>query len=84
MKTDDKKDTQFEPGKFVPVAFSAWEGSNEETGTQRSISAWYLIILEQQIPSTVYYYPILAIFAVVGIEFVLISWIRKMKNEGSS
>ena len=84
LKTDDKKDTQFEPGKFVPVAFSAWEGSNEETGTQRSISAWYLIILEQQIPSTVYYYPILAIFAVVGIEFVLISWIRKMKNEGSS
>ncbi len=84
LKTDDKKDTQFEPGKFVPVAFSAWEGSNEETGTQRSISAWYLIILEQQIPSTVYYYPILAIFAVVGIEFILIGWIRKMKNEGSS
>jgi DMSO reductase family type II enzyme heme b subunit len=84
LKTDDKKDTQFESGKFVPVAFSAWEGSNEETGTLRSISAWYLIILEQQIPSTVYYYPILAIFAVVGIEFVLISWIRKMKNEGSS
>ena len=84
LKTDDKKDTQFEPGKFVPVAFSAWEGSNEETGTLRSISAWYLIILEQQIPSTVYYYPILAIFAVVGIEFILIGWIRKMKNEGSS
>jgi DMSO reductase family type II enzyme heme b subunit len=84
LKTDDKKDAQFEPGKFVPVAFSAWEGSNEETGTQRSISAWYLIILESQIPNTVYYYPILAIFAVVGLEFILIGWIRKMKNEGNS
>ena len=79
LKNDDKKDTQFEPGKFTPVAFSAWEGSNEEAGTQRSISAWYFLILEAQIPKTVYYYPILAIFAVVAVEFILIGLIRKRK-----
>ena len=84
LKTDDKKDAQFEPGRFIPVAFSAWEGSNEETGTKRSISAWYLLILEAQIPKTVYYYPVLAIFAVVGLEFILISWLRKKHKEESS
>tara|TARA_B100000315_G_scaffold76786_1_gene70175 strand:+ start:1106 stop:2560 length:1455 start_codon:yes stop_codon:yes gene_type:complete len=84
LTTEDKKDTQFVAGQFIPIAFSAWEGSNEETGTKRSISANYLLVLEAQIPKTVYYYPILAIFAVVGIEFILIGWIRKMKNEASS
>ena len=80
LKTDDKKDTQFEPGRFIPVAFSAWEGSNEETETKRSISANYLLVLEAQIPNTVYYYPFLAIFAVAGLEFIFIGWIRKMRQ----
>ena len=79
LKTDDKKDAQFEPGKFIPVAFSAWEGSNEETGTKRSISAWYFLILEAQIPKTVYYYPLLAIIIVAAFEFSLIKLIRKKK-----
>ena len=84
LKTDDQKDIQFEPGKFIPVAFSAWEGSNGETETKRSISAWYFLILEAQISKGVYYYPFLAIFAVAALEFVLIGWIRKNKNEVSS
>ncbi len=83
LKTDDQKDAQFEPGRFIPVAFSAWEGSNEETETKRSISAWYFLILEAQIPKTVYYYPFLAIFAVAGLEFIIIGWIRKKKKEAS-
>jgi DMSO reductase family type II enzyme heme b subunit len=84
LKTDDQKDAQFEPGKFIPVAFSAWDGRNGETETKRSISAWYFLILEAQIPKIVYYYPILAIFAVAAFEFILISWITKEKKEASS
>lgn len=79
LTTDDKKDTQLVPGKFIPIAFSAWEGSNKETGTKRSISSWYFLILEARLPKEIYYYPFLAIFAVAVVEFIIIGWVRKNK-----
>jgi DMSO reductase family type II enzyme heme b subunit len=39
-------DLQFTEGSFIPVAFSAWDGSNSETGTKHTLTAWYWLLLE--------------------------------------
>lgn len=39
LPKDPDKDVPFERGKLIPLAFHAWDGSNGETGLQRSISS---------------------------------------------
>ncbi len=36
----------FEQGDFVPIAFSVWDGFNEERGNKRGITSWYHLYLE--------------------------------------
>lgn len=36
----------FAEGTFVPIAFSLWDGFNEERGNRRGITAWYHLYLE--------------------------------------
>jgi DMSO reductase family type II enzyme heme b subunit len=38
--------TTFEPGGFVPVAFSVWDGFAREGGSRRGVTAWYHVYLE--------------------------------------
>ncbi|MEN8198392.1 MAG: ethylbenzene dehydrogenase-related protein, partial [Pseudomonadota bacterium] len=39
-------DLQFTEGEFIPVAFSAWDGSNAEAGTKHTLTTWYWLLLE--------------------------------------
>lgn len=57
LETDDKKDLQLEPGVFVPIAFSVWDGSNGDVGTKRVISSWYSFVLEPVPSSKRFIYP---------------------------
>jgi DMSO reductase family type II enzyme heme b subunit len=36
----------FEPGGFVPAAFSVWDGFAREGGSRRGVTAWYHVYLE--------------------------------------
>lgn len=36
----------FTEGAFVPVAFSIWDGFNEERGNRRGITSWYHVYVE--------------------------------------
>ena len=69
LSTDNKDgDLQFEEGRFIPIAFSAWDGSNGETGNQRAISAWYYLYLEPSPTKTRFVYPIIAVVAIAAAE----------------
>ncbi len=57
LKTEDKKDLQLEPGVFVPIAFSAWDGSNGDVDTKRTITSWYTFTLEPVPSSRRFVYP---------------------------
>ena len=57
LKTDDKKDLQLEPGVFVPIAFSAWDGANGDVDTKRVITSWYTFALEPVPSSRRFVYP---------------------------
>ncbi len=81
LTTEDGNDIQFEPEKFIPIAFSAWDGSNGETGAKNSISAWYYLILDQPAPKTQYSYPPLAAFIVIGLQLLLSLQIRRKEGQ---
>jgi DMSO reductase family type II enzyme heme b subunit len=47
LTTEDKDDDiQFEKGRFIPITFAAWDGSNGETGGKCAISTWHYLLLE--------------------------------------
>ena len=47
-----EKDIQFTEGKFIPVAFAAWDGSNNgEKGSKHTMTTWYWLLLK---PATGY------------------------------
>lgn len=81
LKTGDADDIQIAPGTFVPIAFSAWDGSNGDHDTARSVSAWYHLLLELPTPPTRYIYPSLIAVGVVLAEFwVVARYKRKRKG----
>ncbi len=43
---DPQSDIQFTEGKFIPIAFSAWDGSNSEKGTRHTLTTWYWLLLK--------------------------------------
>lgn len=67
----------FDPGTFIPIAFSAWDGSNGESGTKRSVSSWYYLLLEPVRSKTIYAYPVLAFLFVGGLEWAYFKRRRK-------
>ena len=41
------KDIQFVEGRFIPVAFAAWDGSNNsEKGSKHTMTTWYWLLLK--------------------------------------
>ena len=42
-----EKDIQFTEGQFIPVAFAAWDGSNNsEKGSKHTMTTWYWLLLK--------------------------------------
>lgn len=41
----DRRDL-FEEGTFVPIAFSLWDGFNDERGNRRGLTSWYHLYVE--------------------------------------
>jgi DMSO reductase family type II enzyme heme b subunit len=67
---DAENDIQFMEGRFTPIAFSAWDGSNGETGSKHTLTTWYWLLLK---PPTGFR-PILAGVAVVVLLGGLLFW----------
>lgn len=81
LTTEDKEnDVQFEVGKYIPIAYFAWDGSNGETDIKMALSTWSYMILEPPRPRTAYVYPPLAAVLVIGAEFWIYTKFRNNKN----
>ncbi len=78
LKTETAdKDLQFEEGRFVPIAFFAWDGSNGEAGTAHAMTTWYWLLLKPPANSK----PLMfAILAALLIGIILIWWGRSAAN----
>ena len=81
LTTPDKNDLQFKPMAFIPIAFSAWDGSNGDIDSKRSISAWYYLLLKPPDPPTRVIYPTIFAVLVIGLEFWIGRCYRKKKGK---
>jgi DMSO reductase family type II enzyme heme b subunit len=64
-------DLQFEIGKFIPIAFAAWDGSNSEHGSRHTMTTWYWLLLTPSTGSK----PLMAGVAVAVLMFgLLVFW----------
>ncbi|MGH8104670.1 MAG: c-type cytochrome, partial [bacterium] len=57
LTTEGGAGIQFQPGVFIPIAFSGWDGFNGDEGMKKSVSAWYYLILEPPKPIQAYFMP---------------------------
>ena len=80
LKTEDKKDLQLEPGVFVPIAFSAWDGSNGDVDTKRTMTSWYTFVLEPVPSSRRFVYPPLIAILSVGLLFGLRAFVQRRNS----
>jgi len=47
LKTEETdSDIQFEEGRFTPIAFAAWDGSNSEKARSYTLTTWYWLLLK--------------------------------------
>jgi DMSO reductase family type II enzyme heme b subunit len=63
---DPGRDVAFEPGRLIPFAIQAWDGSNGEKGLMMSLSSWSFLVLEPPRAARLYVVPVLAM-ALVGV-----------------
>jgi DMSO reductase family type II enzyme heme b subunit len=84
LSTPDRDlDIQLAPGQFIPLAFFAWDGANNETAARSSLSSWYYLLLEPTRPATVFLYPFVAFLLASLAEWRFIGRIRKHKGKGA-
>jgi DMSO reductase family type II enzyme heme b subunit len=78
------RDIQFAEGRFIPIAFFNWEGSNGETDTKHTLTTWYWLLLK---PPTGLG-PILAAVAMglllLGGEMLWLRSARRRRGEGTA
>lgn len=78
-----EKDLQFEEGRFIPIAFFAWDGSNSEADTRHAMTTWYWLLLK---PSTGAKPMLTAIAVALLIGAILVWWGRSAatRREGTA
>lgn len=80
LTTKDKNDVQFVPGKLIPMALNAWDGSNGEHGLIMSLSSWHYLFLEAATPTNVYIYALLGVLLAGLGEFWLVKKVRRKES----
>ena len=67
----------FNPGEFMPIAFSVWDGFARERGNRRGLTLWYSLYVEPElVPSAVGPMVKTALF-ILAAELALIWWVRR-------
>jgi DMSO reductase family type II enzyme heme b subunit len=81
IATGDSDDLQFKKGKLIPLALAIWDGSNRDVGSEKSISFWYYLVLEESTSITPYLYTFVLIIMGVSIE---LWFVRRLKRKSES
>jgi DMSO reductase family type II enzyme heme b subunit len=81
LKTGNEGELQFEPGKFVPVAFHLWDGNQGEEGLKMAISTWYYLLPQPATPLTAYLWPLGLGLVALGGEAWLLKRMRRSKEQ---
>jgi DMSO reductase family type II enzyme heme b subunit len=77
---DAENDLQFAEGKFIPIAFAAWDGSNSESGSKHTMSTWYWLLMKPA-PSSK---PLMLAILVAGLLFGGLLWWARSAQKSSN
>ncbi len=77
LKVGQESNLDFEVGKYIPIAFNAWDGNNGEKNEQRAISIWYWLLLDSPSSMNVYLFPLIIGLMIAGGEVWLIFKAKK-------
>jgi hypothetical protein len=47
-KSNDQGDISFDEGRFIPVSFANWDGSNGERRSRHTLTTWYWLLLPHE------------------------------------
>ena len=77
---DTTNQLPFRPGRAIPVAFFAWDGSNGEHGTRMAVSSWYFLALGEPTPARVFISPVVAMVLTLALG-MLVVWRAQRQKE---
>jgi len=80
LKGGDKADFVFPVGRFFPMAFWAWDGSEGDEGAKAAVSTWYYVRLEAPLSKQQFVVPPIAALVTVGLELGLSRWAQRRRN----
>lgn len=69
---DTTNQLPFRPGRAIPVAFFAWDGSNGEHGTRMALSSWYFLALGEPTPARVFVSPVVAMALTLALGMLIV------------
>ena len=79
---NDPNALQFPVGRFLSVAFMAWDGGAGETGTKMSFSSWYYLRLEEPGSNKPYIIPPLVVLVTAVLELLVVRSARRRAQGG--
>ncbi len=75
--TKDHDELAFPVGRFLSVAFMAWDGGAGETESRMSFSSWYFLRLEEPASATPYIVPPVVALLTVALELLVFRGARR-------
>lgn len=81
---DPANELQFETGVSIPIAFFAWDGDNGEDGTRGSVSSWFFVHLEDEVPASTYVTPLVAFLLTGGLGLFVVARAQRREREGGA
>jgi len=54
-KGGESGDINFDEGRFMPISFANWDGSNGEVGARHTLTTWYWLVLPPELDSAKVY-----------------------------
>jgi cbb3-type cytochrome c oxidase subunit III len=69
----------FNPGSFVPIAFSVWDGGSRERGSKRALTLWSSLYVEPEVVVSAKGPAVKTGVLVFGLELLVIFWVRRSR-----
>jgi len=81
---DAKNDPQFAAGTFMPIAFHVWNGDRGEVGQRRSLTTWYWLRFQPEIPKDIYVAPAASFAATFVLLLITIAFVRRRNGQDAT
>jgi len=83
IPADTSERPVFAPGRAIPMAFIAADGSNGEDVMRSAISAWFTLHLDEPTPRSTFVAPVVTMMLTVGLGLLVVSQAQRRERRAS-